>query len=440
MAWAGGEDAQAAYLRGGVPSGVSQMSAGRGETRTASYVSTALAGGSPADAGAAGVQELSYSSGSSSTVTAVIDRSGPALNTAWGKNSSQAIVVTVKASDVSGVTETRYLAGECTLEQCKSKGAAFTGMFTVAAYGKYTVYARDGLGNESVKTYNINSASSTNSAYVQSVGLSAGTLSNAFSKTRYSYSINLSEYQGSVTITPLKEFDGATMTIAGKSVSNYTVSVANGKSVTVKVKVTYGGRSHTYTFKVTRAKSTNNNLASLSASAGSFDRAFDPGVTSYTLTLDEYTKSTKITDVVAAKGLASATSSFNVTLSNGQTKVIKITVKAQSGTKKTYVITVRRAASTNAVLKSLKTSSRKCPLNPVFSPGVTSYTITLPASTGSVTISAAASGYKAVVTIDGVKKTSKRVSVASGGSVTVHIVVTAQAGNTKDYYITVVRP
>lgn len=386
-------------------------------------------------------EALSLSEDDSSTVTAVIDRTGPTINTAWGKNASKAIVVTVKASDVSGVAETKYMAGACSLEQCKSGGTAFTRTFTVGAYGKYTVYARDGLGYESVTTYNINSAASSNSAYLESVGISAGTLWRSFSKTSYSYTIDLNEYQESVTITPVKEFEGATMTIAGKAVSSYTVNVANGKSVTVKVKVSYGSASHTYTFKVMRVKSSNNNLASLSASAGSFDKAFDPAVTNYMLTLDENTKTTKISTAVAAPGLAKASpSSTTVSLTNGQTKVVKITVKAQSGLKKTYVITVTRAASTNAALKSLKTSLGKCPLSPAFSAGVANYTVTLPAKTSSVTISAAAAGYKAVVYIDGKKKTSQKVSVASGGSVTVHIVVTAQAGNTMDYYVTVTRP
>ena len=64
----------------------------------------------------------------------------------------------------------------------------------------------------------------------------------------------------------------------------------------------------------------------------------------------------------------------------------------------------------------------------------------LSASTSSVTISAAAAGYKAVVYIDGSRKTSKKIYVASGGSVTVHIVVVSQAGNTMEYDITVTRP
>ena len=56
-----------------------------------------------------------------------------------------------------------------------------------------------------------------------------------------------------------------------------------------------------------------------------------------------------------------------------------------------------------------------------------------------MTLCAKANGYGANVSIDGVKRTSASVTLARGQSIVVHVVVTAQAGNTKDYYITVSR-
>lgn len=276
-------------------------------------------------------------------------------------------------------------------------------------------------------------------AYLSSVSFSAGTLSKVFSRTSYSYKLSLGEYQDSVTITPLRENETATMTINGKAVSSYSVTLANGKSTTVTVKVKFGKTSKTYTFSVSRAKSTNNNLATLTATAGTFDRAFDPAVTSYTLTLDEFTKSTKIYDTVATSLAGASFRSKTVTLSNGQTTKVALTVKAQSGAKKIYTITVKRAPSTNTSLKYLKTSSSSCPLTPAFNPGVTNYTITLPSNRSYVTISASTLGYKAAVYFDGSKRSSKKVTLAHGQSVTIHITVVAQAGNTVDYYITVTR-
>ncbi len=276
-------------------------------------------------------------------------------------------------------------------------------------------------------------------AYLSGVKLSAGTLSKSFSKSSYNYKIALGENQDSVTITPFRENTSATMTINGKSVSSYTVSLKNGKSATVTVKVKFGKTTKSYKFTVTRAKSTNNNLATLTASAGKLNRAFNPAVTSYTLTLDQYTKSVKISDTVASSLASASFKSKTVSLSNGQTTKVTITVKAQSGAKKTYTITVTRAASTDTGLKYLKTNSGSYALTPSFSAGVTNYTVTLPASRNSVTISAKTTGYKATLYFDGAKKTSKKVTVASGQSLTVRVTVVAQAGNKKEYTITVRR-
>ncbi len=277
------------------------------------------------------------------------------------------------------------------------------------------------------------------SAYLASVRLSAGTLSKTFSKTTYSYKIALGENQPSVTLTPAKEYDRATMTVNGQTVSNYTVSLANGKSATITVKVKYGSTAKTYTFAVSRAKSTNNSLASLTASAGTFDRPLSPNVTNYTLTLNEFTKSATIFDTAASSYASVSFKSKVVTLSNGQTKKVSITVRAQSGAKKTYTVTVRRAASSDTGLQYLKTNLAVCPLTPVYSTGVTTYTVKLPAKVGSVTISAKTTGYKAAVYFDGSKKSSKKVTLQAGQSMVVQIKVVAQSGAVRIYRITVSR-
>ncbi len=268
------------------------------------------------------------------------------------------------------------------------------------------------------------------------VGLSSGSLNRGFAKTVTSYKITIGENDGSFTLSPVKEYDGASMTINGKPYSNYTVNLANGKSTTIKVKVTFAKKSKTYKFTVTRAKSSNNALSSLSVIGGSLDQPFNPNVLNYTLNLDENTKSTTIKATAAAGKAASVSpSSKKISLNNGQSKDVKITVKAQSGAKRTYTIHVVRAASTNADLKSLKASG----MVPGFSPGNTNYTIVLPANKSSASISAKAAGYKAAVYIDGAKKSSKKVTLANGQSTVVRVTVVSQAGNAKEYVITVIR-
>ncbi len=78
-------------------------------------------------------------------------------------------------------------------------------------------------------------------------------------------------------------------------------------------------------------------------------------------------------------------------------------------------------------------------LAPRFSPGVTEYTVVLPTNKSSVSVSARAAGYKARVTIDGARRSSKKIVLANGQSAVVRVTVTAQAGNTKEYLITVIR-
>jgi hypothetical protein len=281
-------------------------------------------------------------------------------------------------------------------------------------------------------------------AYLNDISLSAGKLTaRYFSTTTYRYTINLGENDNFITLTPIKNYEGALMTINGKAVSSITLPVANGKSAKVTVKLTYGKDKKTYTFTIKRAKSTNNMLSSLSSSAGAWSQPFDPNVTNYTLSLDENTKSVNITDAVASPFAKASFKSKKVTLNNGQTKKIVLTVKAQSGARRTYTITVVRAGSTNADLKTLKVRGKGCILTPAFSAGQTSYNMVMPASAAaasSVTISAAPAGYKAKVSVGGTGRATKKVTLAAGQSAAVQVVVTAQSGAVKEYTVMVTRP
>lgn len=274
-------------------------------------------------------------------------------------------------------------------------------------------------------------------ANLSGVQVSAGVMSPGFIFTTKKYKIVLGENEPSIQITPLKECNGATMTINGKAVSSTTVTLANGKSKTVTIKVKYGKKSTTYKFTVTRAKSGDNNLAALTNSAGVLSQPFDPNVTNYTLNLDENTSSVTLKAAKSNSMAKVSPATKKLTLKNGQTKVLKFTIKAQSGAKKTYTVTVTRAPSTNTNLKTLKVS---IPLSPGFNAGLTDYTVTLPADKAAVTISAKAFDKLSKVTINGAKKSSLKVTLANGQSTTVSVVVTSQAGTTKEYRIVIQRP
>ncbi len=272
--------------------------------------------------------------------------------------------------------------------------------------------------------------------YISNMVISAGKINRAFYYKDKKYIITLGENEPSVTLSP-DQYPGVSITINGKAVSGTTVTLANGKSKTVTIKVKYGKKSTTYKFTVSRAKSGDNNLASLTNSAGAMSQSFDPNVTNYTLSLDENTKSVALKAAKSNPMASVSPASKKLTLKNGQTKVVKFTVKAQSGAKKTYPVTVTRAPSTNTNLKTLKAG---IPMSPGFNAGVTDYTVTLPADKESITISAKVFDRLSKVTIDGLKKSSKKVTLANGQSTTVSVVVTSQAGTVKEYRILVQRP
>ncbi len=283
-----------------------------------------------------------------------------------------------------------------------------------------------------------------NTAYLTKINLSGG-YTLAFSKTKTSYKLTIGENVPSITLTPIKENDTAKMWIQGVERSSYTTPVIkNGKYLTVKIKVKLGSKTKYYYVKVTRAKSSVNLLSEMHTNTS---EKITPALTDtnvqYTLELGENTKSVRIYGTAKAAGLAKVYySGKKYTLNNGQYKTATIKVKAQNGSVKKYTIKIHRAPSTNANLKSLKTNSSAYKVQPAFSAGVTTYRVTLPANKSYVIIYASKAESHAKMTINGQNRTSLKVNVPAGSGLaaTVHVIVTAQAGGTKDYVINIYRP
>ena len=95
-------------------------------------------------------------------------------------------------------------------------------------------------------------------------------------------------------------------------------------------------------------------------------------------------------------------------------------------------------ACTNNNLTSLTTSGYV--LSPAFNNGVTAYAITVPEGKTSVTFRAKVSNSTALVYINGKKATSKSISMQNAQTVTVAVLVKAQAGNTRAFTVTMTRP
>jgi uncharacterized repeat protein (TIGR02543 family) len=319
-----------------------------------------------------------------------------------------------------------------TLNNPARTGYLFAGWSGPEIAGKST-FAAVYQGSTGDRTYTANWINNQpQTAYLAGIAYSAGKLDSGFSETHPNYTLLLGENDAGVTITPIPENDGATMTINGVAASSDYMSVTNGKSILMTIKVSYGTLSKTYKLTIKRPKSTDNNLASLTVSAGTLD--FNASVTQYYVTIPEGTS--KVT-VAGAKdnSLATITNAKKTyTLKNNKTIHVTVKVRAQSGATKTYKITITRAPSTNANPLYIKAGSRLCPLVPAFNAGVTSYNVTLPANVSSVTITCKAADSLSHVTMDGVKRTLKTIRLARGQSITVKVIFIAQAGNTSQTY------
>jgi len=197
-------------------------------------------------------------------------------------------------------------------------------------------------------------APSARYAQLQGIGADAGVWNRDFLPSRYSYVLRLAENEGSVTITPVKSCPEQTVKIDGADLESITVSLDNAQRRHIKIRVAEAGkRSRTYSVKVVRAASTNNDLSSLTVTAGASDPElapeFDPSVTEYEVSLGYYQPCATVKAEKADKrstlridGRKTAARKYWVKA--GEQTTVKITVRSQAKTIKTYLVRITREA------------------------------------------------------------------------------------------------
>jgi uncharacterized repeat protein (TIGR02543 family) len=227
-------------------------------------------------------------------------------------------------------------------------------------------------------------------------------------------------YVASINVTATANHSEATV-----SVSDGTLSVgANTVTVTVTAE---DGTPREYRLTVNRALPSNDaNLSVLSVSPGDLTPAFDAGTPNYTV--DVPNSATSI-DVTATANHPEATVSISDRTLNVGANTVTVTVSAEDGTENVYTLTVNRASSDDANLKSLTVSSGI--LSPSFNPTTTGYTVNVPNSATSINVTATANHSAATVSVNG--------GTLNVGANTVTVTVTAENGTTKDYTLTVNR-
>ena len=290
-------------------------------------------------------------------------------------------------------------------------------------------------------------------ASLSALSLSGLTVSPAFASGTTNYAASVAN---SVTETTVKATAAAG---AGYEVKLNGVvdqdgvvplAVGDGNVIAVVVTAQDGKTTQTYTVGVTRARSADARLSTLSLSGVTLTPAFSSGTTAYTASVGHAVAETTVT---ARAGDANAkvevtpedaddgASGDQVALAVGET-TISVQVTAQDGdTTQTYTLTVTRAGSADASLSALSLSG--VTLMPAFASGTTTYAASVGNSVTETTVTATASDDNASVEVtpgDADGGTSGDQMALGVGETTISVEVTAEDGETTETYtITVMR-
>lgn len=226
-------------------------------------------------------------------------------------------------------------------------------------------------GAKQVYTITVNRDRSSN-AYLSNLTISSGSLTPAFSATVPGYAVSVGNDITSVTVTPTAADSDATVTVNGSQASSGSPSRSiplspGANTITIVVAAANGGTRH-YTIVVTRARSGENNLSSLTISSGALTPTFAAGTQSYAASVENEVETL---DVAATALHPHATVELTTGVSpekpNGDLldhpislnvglNLIRIVVTAENGSSRIYVLQVTRAKSTNADLSDLALS------------------------------------------------------------------------------------
>ena len=302
--------------------------------------------------------------------------------------------------------------------------------------------------------------SGDNNADLDSLTISSGTLSPAFSSSVITYAASVGNSVTEVTLTPTASDGSAMIAVNGNTVTSGTgylvtgLTVGGTNTITVLVTAQDSVTTKTYTVTLTRAAPPSNNadLDSLTISSGTLSPAFSSSVITYAASVGNSVTEVTLTPtasdgsaMIAVNGntVTSGTGYLVTGLTVGGTNTITVIVTAQdSVTTKTYTVTLTRAAppSNNADLDSLTISSGT--LSPAFSSSVITYAASVGNSVTEVTLTPTASDGSAMIAVNDNTVTSGTgylvTGLTVGGTNTITVIVTAQdSTTTKTYTVTV---
>jgi Cadherin-like beta sandwich domain len=280
-------------------------------------------------------------------------------------------------------------------------------------------------------------------------------LQPAFSSAITTYTLNVPPTVASVMVTATPENSSTSITIDGTPTQNRSVDLnPQGQNTAIIITLTeQSGSQSPYVITVHRD---NNILSNLTVSSGSLTPGFSPGTLNYTVDVATDASSLTVTATVQdsnaslminGQGISSGQPrEISPLAPPGSNTLITILVRTPSGAEKTYTVTVRRPLpSSNASLSNLTVTAGT--LNPGFSAGTLNYTVTVPASVDSLTVTATKSDPNAGMSASGAEIAPAGVATGSvssalglGTTTLFTITVRAQDGvSTRPYTITVFR-
>jgi hypothetical protein len=169
-----------------------------------------------------------------------------------------------------------------------------------------------------------------------------------FERTNSYYTVEVPNAVETVTIIPIPENESSTIDY------NETVNLDYGDNTEYITVTSSSGAIRTYTLKITRVKSKENALTSLTTSIGELDPLFDSTIKEYTIDVPEGTKSINLAGTISDNASVVGLGKHELTIGENE---INITVTSQSGETNVYTVTVNRPAGANLNLTSLVPSA-----------------------------------------------------------------------------------
>jgi len=297
---------------------------------------------------------------------------------------------------------------------------------------------------------------------LSALDVTPGNLNPSFDPDIEDYTVNVGALVDNVTVSATKSDPNASMRIGSMTVPPGTASGqatiplgGPGTSTPVTITVTApNGNAKTYRITVNRL-SNDDNLSALTVTPGALAPAFTSStldyavnvatnVTNVTVSATKSDPNAVLSGSITDPGAGQATGQATIPLGGpGTATPVSITVTSPNGNSKTYTITVNRAApSSDNNLSALTVTGG--PLVPDFAPGTTVYTVDVPFSVDSVTVSATKSDPNAVMSGDvtagaGVPGGQATFPLVPLFPRTVSITVMAPNGDSKMYSITITR-